>query len=885
METNSYQALKEYISNRLNKLEFPLNQNAIFEEIEKVQKVIATIGSHIFAEILTLQSFDLPAEADWKRLIRELEMHFEVKLEKGILIQGDEQQKRDTSWWTSLGKQQTKGFYWERYRDYLSKDFPPDVVKTIDVDTDIVMNNIENPSVSSFSRYGMVVGHVQSGKTGNYSALICKAADAGYKFIVVIAGGINNLRNQTQERLNESFIGQTKGVQVGAGRGNSSKETTPLSLTTIERDFNKQDADRLAQGLNFDNINVPILLVVKKNSKTLDNVIDWLEKQYKNKVVNHAMLVIDDESDYASINTKDEEDPTAINKRLRKLLSLFQKSAYVAYTATPYANIFIDHKAENDDLGKDLFPKDFIYALDAPSNYFGARKVFIANPDLYLVPIFDFENHIPANHKIDFRVESLPESLLDAIRLFTINIAIRSLRGQRNSHNSMLIHATRFTNIHRLLGGFVEDYLKDLKKEFNAYGRLKDATNQSKIISETKKTFEKHLKANEFPWSKILDEITGLINTLVIREVHQKTAVPLEYRKDIVTNAIVIGGTSLSRGFTLEGLSVSYFLRNTVFYDTLMQMGRWFGYRSGYEDLCRIYMPAERIIDFAEIIRATEDLFEDFKLMAANRKTPNDFGLAVQQNPDSALQITARNKQKNVHEFFFSMRLEGTSKETSYLRSDQNDINYNIDVIKRLIDQMGIPEQVEKSHVWRKIDKQLIIQFLQNFRVFANDRLGLSSRMPIAFIEQYAKDRIYEWDVALYNGTGENFEYHNTSIRKEKRKFTDKGTYFEIQNRQVSSGNAEAVAIVDESLRNLLKKSRRDTRANLARPLLMLHIIEPEFLNEQHKSVHTMKEIAAFGVSFPGNVLSREETVRLKINTVYYQNLLEQIDNDSENDD
>lgn len=883
MPTNSYQELKNFLFNRLSKHEGALSQSKVSEEIESVKKVIEGVGNGMFARILSIDRFTPISDTEWLQLSRELEFHFDVKMAQGILIQGEEQQERDTLWWTSVAKQQTNNYYWDRYEEYLKKHLPPEVIKTIDVDTDIVMNNIENPTVTSFSRYGMVVGHVQSGKTGNYSALICKAADAGYKFIVVIAGGINNLRNQTQERLNESFIGQTKGVQVGAGKGHSEKETLPLSLTTVERDFNRQDADRLSAGLNFDNISVPVLLVIKKNSITLGNVIDWLENQYKNKVVKHSMLVIDDESDYASINTKEEDDPTAINKKLRLLLGLFQKSAYVAYTATPYANIFIDHEAENEDLGRDLFPKDFIYALDAPTNYFGARKIFLDGADDYLVPISDFGDVLPMNHKIDLDIDELPPSLLEAMRLFVLNIAMRNIRGQKGKHNSMLIHATRFTDVHILIAQLVEDYLKHIQADVVAFGRMADAERQSVYIADLRITFEKYLSAKESTWASVLKELTEIIESVIVREVHQRTAVPLEYRKDIATNAIVVGGTSLARGYTLEGLSISYFLRSTVFYDTLMQMGRWFGYRPGYEDLCRIFMPADRISDFADIILATEELFRDFKLMAKDKRTPNDFGLAVQENPDSILQITARNKQKNVREFYFSMRLDGRLKETSYLRSGQADIDANIEAVRNVVASMEKPydEKYNGSYIWRRVDKNKIIPFLSEFKTISDDRLGLTSRMPIDFIEAYAKGRDTDWDVALYSGTGSIYDLGNgIVIKKEKRKLFPKGINYELGNRQVSSGDAEAIAIEDPEVRRTLSASRQETREVMQRPLLMLHIIE------KSNDDKIPEAIAAFGVSFPGNILSEGETIRLKINTVFYQRLLEErMQDDSESDD
>lgn len=881
--TTGYLAIKEHISSNLKKIDGILPESKITEEVNNTKLVIAQIGYEMFAKVISVESLSKLEEDDWKRIIRELETHFDVKMEAGILIQGSEQQERDYTWWTGVAKQKNKKYYWERYKSHISSFLPAGVVKTIDDDTDIVMNNIEKPTVTNFSRYGMVVGHVQSGKTGNYSGLVCKAADAGYKFIVVIAGGMNNLRNQTQERLNEAFVGQTNGVQVGAGKGDSNKNLTPYSLTTVLRDFNKHDADRASQGINFETINVPVLIVIKKNTSTLKSVISWLEKQYKNKVADHAMLVIDDESDYASVNTKEEEDPTAINGGIRMLLSLFSRSAYVAYTATPYANIFIDHEAENDSVGRDLFPKDFIYALDAPTNYFGARKIFLDTDGKHLIEVSDYGDDLPAGHNKDHEVDSIPDSLKEAIRVFLLNIVVRNLRGYANSHNSMLVHATRFTAVHQKIAVAITKYLDELQEDVIAFGKLPDAQKQSEYIVSLGNSYEKYFDENEFLWQEMINTLTDVISTIVIREVHQKTTVPLEYRKDIATNAIVIGGTSLARGYTLEGLSVSYFLRNTVFYDTLMQMGRWFGYRSGYEDLCKIYMPYEKIVDFAEIITATEELLADFQIMADNNMTPEKFGLAIRQNPNSALQITARNKQKNVTDFNYSMRLDGKAKETSVLSSKPAEIATNIEAIKKFVTNLPVEfDKINNHFLWKDIDRKLVLNFLKTFITFQNDPLGLTARMPISFIKKYVEERDINWDIALYSGQGESFLINSSiSLRKEKRKIITKAdNNYELQNRQVSSGNAESISL-GETERKVVGTNRIEARRIMNRPLLMLHIIEP---NPEISSIAD-NALAAFGASFPGDVLSDTETITLKINTVYYNNLLKEVESDNESDD
>ncbi len=865
---NNYQTIKNYIFRKLQDKSEEINilqEDDIDEEINNTKIILQ--GEDIIKSAVFNNKDICLLDVEFDRIKKELEALFDVKMEKGILIQGNEQQKRDTTWWTDEKKQSSDDYYWKRYKDELRKTFPLEVVKTIDDDTDIVMNNIENPEIDNFNRLGMVVGHVQSGKTANYSSLICKAADAGYKFIVVIAGGINNLRNQTQERINKSFVGQDKGIQVGVGRGNSDNRRLPVSLTTVESDFNKQDADRNSQSVNFDNINSPVILVIKKNTHTLTNVIKWLEKQYKNGVSNHAMLMIDDESDYASINTKEEEEPTTINRKLRKILSIFEKSCYVAYTATPYANIFIDHEAGHDEYGNDLFPKDFIYSLDAPDNYFGARKIFLDSNRRHLVEISDYLEDIPPRHKKDFELSVIPESLKDAMRNFTINIAVRHIRGQEGQHNSMLIHGTRFTAVHQKLAIHAEDFIRELKEAIHSYSQLPNASSINQSIRKLEETYNRRSNIVDKPqWEKVLNKLNEIIGTIVIREVHQSAVVPLEYNKSRATNAIVVGGTSLSRGYTLEGLNISYFLRNTIFYDTLMQMGRWFGYRIGYEDLCKIYISADMIDNFANIIEATEYLIKDFKLMSDAKKTPYDFGLAVRQHPDSVLQVTARNKQKNVQTFFYKMKLDGQSKETSSLSKETQDKESNIKTIEKIIKVLNIenkPEKIINHSLWREVDKTIILDFLNNFKFFNNDALGITTRMPIAFVKEYVATRNLLWDVALYSGKGKEDSIDGILFNRERRKTSDRTDRIEIQQRNVSTGSSESIAL-DSVLRKKLGSNRREIREHLTNPLLMLHILETD----------VDKRLVAFGVSFPGNVLSQGETISLMINTVYYNNLL-----------
>ena len=873
---NDYQKIKSYLFGKLQELQSQKNlleKDDIDEEFKNI-KILVSSPKEILKAIFNTEYIHL-SDNDFNRIRNELETLFNIRMDQGILIQGDEQQKRDTTWWTGKKQQESDNFYWNRYKLYLKKSLPEEVIKTIDIDSDMVMDNLENPEKNSFNIYGMVVGHVQSGKTANYSSLICKAADAGYKFIVVIAGGINNLRNQTQERINEAFVGIDKGQQIGSGIGNAPLEKLPISLTTVEKDFNTQDAKRNSQGTNFETNTTPILLVIKKNTTTLQNVISWLENQYKNKISNHAMLLIDDESDYASINTNDENDPTKINERLRKLLGLFHKSCYVAYTATPFANIFINHEINHDKYGEDLFPKDFIYTLDAPTNYFGAKKIFIESDKKYLIPIppNDYTSVLPLSHKKDFILNNLPESILEALRIFLLNISIRWLRGQEQKHNSMLIHATRFTDVHRKLSLLVDNYLSLLKSDISSYALLKNAEEQSLNIKDLRITFEKYYMNIEFCWDEIKEKLHYSTKTVIVREVHQKRTIELEYRKDRPTNAIVIGGTSVARGFTLEGLSVSYFLRNTIFYDTLMQMGRWFGYRDGYEDLCKIYMSEEMMDNFTQIIEATDDLIQNLRLMAASKRTPLDFGLAVKQHPDSLLQITAKNKLKNTKKFVHSMNLNGQLKETVRFSKDKELHKFNFNLMEELVKKL--PKIDSGKYIWKGIDKSLVSEFLRNFKTF--DSQGIQDLMPIRHIEKYSEIVDTLWDVVLYTGTSSECKLHNIRFNTEIRtKYTEKNDYYEIAQRKISSGSPEMVLLEEADIKEMKKKAFTKSgeqtqfmRERLKQPILMLHILNTEF----------EEFLPAFGACFPNNGLDNTQTVEYTINTVFIKEL-EEIDSD-----
>lgn len=390
-------------------------------------------------------------------------------------------------------EEQNSWFYWTRYKKYLmyTKHWSRSTVKTIERDTWNVLDLMANPAVEAgFERRGLVVASVQSGKTANYIGLICRAADAGYRIIIVMAGVHNVLRNQTQARLEDGFTGfniveQQSIEAVGVGLDNGTRR--PIACTSREADFNKKRASAL-KGIQTAHTNEPWLFVIKKNSSSLKQVYEWLRD---NASPDDQLLLIDDEADNASINGKykrerREDEPTRINGQIRNILNYFTRKCYVGYTATPYANILIDPDVDTDKFGKDLFPSSFIYTLEESSDYFGAEKVFGDIDDdspKHLRYIEDIDTILPPKHKSNFQVDTLPGSLKEAIRTFLLALTIRTLRGDGDEHCTMMVNVSPYKQPQKSVAWIVEDYLKELKNSAKSYGSF-EATMAFKLSDD-----------------------------------------------------------------------------------------------------------------------------------------------------------------------------------------------------------------------------------------------------------------------------------------------------------------------------------------------------------------------------------------------------------------
>lgn len=801
-------------------------------------------------------------EVDFETLVREIESLCNV----WVGTQSTLDDARDHVEWLSEARGNTDWRFWDRYRRFLEdvEHWAPRTIRRLDEISDEILGRLENPKrAGAWDRRGMIVGQVQSGKTSNYIGLICKAADAGYRLIVVLAGIHNSLRSQTQLRLDQGFLGwdsqqerffdQTN-RRMGVGDLPGSKLYPVHSLTNSEEtgDFRLSVARQANMMIGSD----PILLVVKKNASILRNLIKWatLIQQERHPesgrlvVPGVPLLVIDDEADYASVNTKDipydengradpDFDPTAINGLIRQLLHHFEQSAYVGYTATPFANIFIYKDAFSDEHGEDLFPRNFIVRIPAPANYTGPNEIFGIQEDPLLeheatsaLPIVrlikDNEDWIPDRHKKDLVVGPLPDSVKLAIRSFILACAVRAARGQVDVHNSMLIHVTRFTAVQSQVTEQIKDELAELKDRLR-YG---DGNSPSQLMNELKALWESDFVptsgAIDEPglqavlWDDVrptLNQAAARIEVMTINGTARDALTYYEHPKGL--SVIAIGGDKLSRGLTLEGLSVSYYLRASKMYDTLMQMGRWFGYRPGYTDLCRLFTTSELRDWYRDITAANQELLSLFDHMAAVGGTPEDFGLRVKSHPDGLL-VTAPAKMR--HGKTLQLSFSDTISETIIFHRDREVIDANFELVEQLIGQLDADHERTETKsgdfIWAGVDASDIVWFLEGFVTHVKARKAQGKLLARYVRSRVAEGELLDWSVALISNTAAANKYpvagHEVGLTSRENRAEVDGRYV---IRRLVSPRDEALDLTSEQQRIALDLTQEAWRIDPGR--------------------------------------------------------------------
>jgi hypothetical protein len=858
--------------------------------------------------------------------------------------------------------------FWERYRTFLiRRGMPQPAINAMHRITDRLLELLGNPAVEDapFDRRGMVVGDVQSGKTGNYTGLICKAADAGYKVIIVLTGMNNNLRSQTQIRLDEGFIGK---ISVPMGEATSrfvgTGEIDPSAIVDwctnrLERgDFNFRAMSQFGVHPG----GRPLLLVVKKNGSVLDGVLEWIRTtanssdQQGPRFTAMPLLLIDDEADNASVDTRQQQfnqgiadpnhRPTAINAKIRRILNRFDQASYVGYTATPFANIFIHPDAETGAEFQDLFPRDFIINIPSPENYVGAARIFGLvsdsddvedNPGLpdLVEEIDDYaastarretRGWMPPMHRSDhlplYEGESrVPPTLDRAIRSFALVVAARSARGQLRDHNSMLVHVTRFQAVQRRVVQQVQEALDALINEVRYGGAA--AMNELQALWQD--GFVPVTAALDLPdcppvpWTDVEPALRATVESIRVREINGSSADVLDYdaNRGNGLNVIAIGGDKLARGLTLEGLSVSYFLRGTTMYDTLMQMGRWFGYRPGYLDLCRLLTTTDHADWYGHIAQASEELRREFDRMEAIRARPIDFGLRVRSHP--TLTVTSRAKMRHGTELRVSFA--GDISETTVFSTAERTLAGNFaaaeDLVSRLSDVSyqadpeqprndGRPHRWAGSHFWTGAPSDYVLAFLDRFSTHEDASRANAEILARYIRRQVQLGELVDWNVLLVGGDGQDrvslgTVAVNSVVRQPKGGYGERppfrtiapGERFVIRrllNPRDEAVDVDAAAYATafaETLATPPKRRRRSdqpptqpsgTSLRNRRPattgLLLLYplarrtdIQQPDGTRVPHEFLPVSTSPIGLGISFPAS--SRAQSVTYVVNSIY----------------
>lgn len=814
--------------------------------------------------------------------------------------------------WLPARRASVDEYYWRRYRSYLQQGgFPPKILGTMDKDTDRITGLLEDPlKTGRWKRRGLVVGHVQSGKTANYIGVISKAADHGYKFIVLLAGTQNNLRRQTQERLEEGFIGIDSDLGEAAGKpgappawtgvGLLDRARRPISITSKRDDFRTQIAN--SAGISFASVKEPIILIMKKQKTVLENLIAWLttNNQATGGVIRDVpLLLIDDEADNASINTKESENPTMINDLIRKVLGKFEQNSYLGYTATPFANIFIDPDTSHAMLQEDLFPRDFIVSLDAPSDYSGASRIFSDQGDLagMVRRVEDHHDLIPEAHKISHELDMLPPSLERAVRTFILARAIRILRGRGTDHNSMLVNVSRFNDVQGQVTALLSDYLTRLRQSAFGHAALETARALGDpIMRDLHQTWKEEFEAAHPSWTGVQAVLNEAAGPVTVKLINMKSSDILDYKanKKAGLNVIAVGGLGLSRGFTLEGLTTSYFLRNSIMYDTLLQMGRWFGFRKGYEDLCRIYMTGDAVDWYSHISNALDELRDEFRRMERQNARPEDFGLKVRAHPDSLI-VTARNKMRTGRTVTHSVSLDGELIETVAIAD--KDISWNWTQLEGFVSSLdsgfgSTREEVGQGILWRSVPAARIIDFLGRFRNEDDFSINTQVQPVVKFIDLIGQRGTEDWDVCLYSptqGDGRWFDVGRNRIRLAKRNCIVESGVFRISGnaRRVASRGAEKIGLSSEEVEaarldfeesdgEAKNISDRYYRVHRSKPLLMLHA-----LDLMVEKIPAGRNALAWGISFPRTGVI-EDLVQYVVNVTWWRDRFNQDQDDED---
>lgn len=641
---------------------------------------------------------------------------------------------------------------WPAYRRRLEQGgLPSDAVESIHRSTDRILRQCANPRAVGDRRKGLVIGYVQSGKTANFTGLIAKAVDEGYRIIIVLAGMYTNLRVQTQLRLQKDL-----GIDIVEEHSGLAWQR----FTSRNADMGKDSSP----GVLSSTSNVA-LMVVKKHEMRLANVTKFLESIPEATLNRRPVMIIDDESDQATPNTLGAKNlVSTINKRIRDLWAAVPTGTYVAYTATPFANVFIDPSDDGD-----LYPEDFISVLPKPDSYMGSELFFDVDQTVdsgedevihqlaHEVPEHEAQIFTPRPKKIDEFSPEMTPTLAAAIRWFILATAIRELRTSKSRDSSMLVHTSQLVRVHQqtkeVISGFISDIALDVDNQEAEF----------RTVYEDEKDRAASLRGSEeMPeWETLWSAAKKVLEGVVVKIDNGASDDRLVYDPNSTQTVIAVGGGTLSRGLTLEGLVVSYFLRSSNTYDTLLQMGRWFGFRPGYADLVRVWMGPGLLDEYAHLATVEKQLRDEVAEMEKEGRTPREFAIKVKSHP-GRLEITSKGKMEAAR--LARAGLGGTRRQTIYLDKSaagrERALEASSELVRRAI-EIGRPVLARGAHSSRRSSTLMyqgltnndLLAFLEQYWVSPTDR-WLQPEGMTSWLERHGADA--EWNLVLVSGSSKS---------------------------------------------------------------------------------------------------------------------------------
>lgn len=627
-----------------------------------------------------------------------------------------------------------------------------DEIDRVDRESTTILSLTDNPGQERFSTRGLVIGHVQSGKTGNMAAVIAKAADTPFKFFIVLSGMTDSLRNQTQARLDEDV--------VNAWRPDRWYSWTKVDViengVVIEKgDFNHPSVGGFQFGGRSKH-----LAVMKKNAGVLRRALGKLRNTPRSVLQDTPVLIIDDECDQASVNSAVLSTAiTTINGLIREIIRILPRVSYIGYTATPFANVLI-----SPSNAADLYPRHFIHPLERPKGYFGAVELFgreaLEGEQIDIETGFDMIRLVPDKEAgslrpplrgsagFQFRVT---ESLDRAIRYFVMTVAARESRGQADEHCSMLLHTSVLNSVHRSAERALRPYLDELLTRLSASDRMLLDGMAEQWDDECARVEASQFGLSRVSFSTIRPRLADVVGAIEVKVENWASDDRMDFSQRS-RRYLVVGGNVLARGLTLHGLVVSYFMRSSSQYDTLMQMGRWFGYRAGFEDLPRVWMEKSVRDAFFDLATVEEEIRRDASRYAVEDFTPEQFAVRIRKIP--GLAITARAKMRGITTA--RIGYQGEHVQTiKFLRHDEQWLGDNWDAVTALLEPEETHLAIRGNLVFRGVPVERVKHFLRSYRVEGSNR-AMMPRLLLDYIEHVEQhdSSLALWNVAVVGASG-----------------------------------------------------------------------------------------------------------------------------------